>query len=115
MDHEQEQANGVSIHAGFPNPAADKSLGNLDLHQLLVPRPASTFIFRIAGSQWQELGIFDGDLAVIDRALSGHSNDIIVWWNEETGEFALSHRSQMPKGAHMWGVVTATIHQFRTA
>lgn len=106
-------ANGVSIHAGFPNPAADKSLGNLDLHQLLVPRPSSTFLFRISGQQWQEQGIFDGDIAVIDRALDAHSNDIIVWWSESTGEFSLSHRSQMPEHAALWGVVTATVHQFR--
>lgn len=106
---------GVSIHAGFPNPAADKSLGNLDIHQLLVPRPASTFLFRIAGSQWQELGIFDGDIAVIDRALDAHSNDIVVWWNDTNGEFSLSHRSAMPPEATFWGVVTSTIHQFRAS
>lgn len=110
---QEEHNNGVSIHAGFPNPAADKSLGNLDLHQLLVPRPSSTFLFRISGQQWQELGIFDGDIAVIDRALDAHSNDIIAWWDEATAEFALSHRSSMPKAAAFWGVVTATIHQYR--
>jgi len=105
--------NGVSIHAGFPNPAADKSLGNLDLHQLLVPRPSSTFLFRISGQQWQELGIFDGDIAIIDRVLNAHSNDIVAWWHESHGEFALSHRSQMPQDATLWGVVTSTVHQFR--
>lgn len=112
---EEHDESGVSIHAGFPNPAADKSLGNLDLHQLLVPRPASTFLFRISGSQWQELGIFDGDIAVIDRALDAHSNDTIVWWSEEVGEFSLSHRTHIPEHASLWGVVTAVIHQFRTS
>ena len=105
---------GVSIHAGFPNPAADRSLGNLDIHQLLVPRPASTFLFRIAGPQWQELGIFDGDIAVIDRALDAHANDIVVWWDETAGEFSVSHRNAMPSAAIFWGVVTSTIHQFRS-
>jgi DNA polymerase V len=112
---EEHDESGVSIHAGFPNPAADKSLGNLDLHQLLVPRPASTFLFRIAGNQWQELGIFDGDIAVIDRALDAHSNDTIVWWSEEAGEFSLSHRTHIPEHARMWGVVTSVTHQFRTS
>jgi len=105
--------NGVSVHAGFPNPAADKSLGNLDLHQLLVSRPSSTFLFRISGQQWQELGIFDGDIAVIDRSLDAHSNDVVAWWNDGAGEFALSHRSKLPQDAALWGVVTATVHQFR--
>jgi len=107
--------NGVSVHAGFPNPAADKSLGNLDIHQLLVQRPASTFLFRIAGSHWQELGIFDNDIAVVDRALDAHSNDLVIWWNDTTGEFSISHRSTMPVEATFWGVVTSTIHQFRSA
>ena len=109
----EAHADGVSIHAGFPNPAADKSLGSLDLHQLLVPRPSSTFLFRISGQQWQDLGVFDDDIAVIDRALDAHSNDIVAWWNEGAGEFALSHRSKMPVEAALWGVVTSTVHQHR--
>lgn len=111
---DEQTPHGVSIHAGFPNPAADRSLNNLDLHQLLVARPASTFLFRVAGNQWQDTGIFDGDIAVIDRALDAHSNDIVAWWNEAAGEFALSTHKQMPAEAALWGVVTAAVHQFRT-
>jgi SOS-response transcriptional repressor LexA len=110
---DEQVPEGVSIHTGFPNPAADRSLGSLDLHQLLVARPASTFLFRVAGNQWQDTGIFDGDIAVIDRALDAHSSDIIAWWNETAGEFALSARMHMPVEAALWGVVTAVIHQFR--
>lgn len=113
MSDEQSQ-HGVSVHAGFPNPAADRSLDNLDLHQLLVPRPASTFLFRIAGNDWQDLGIFDSDIAVIDKALDAHSNDIVAWWNEPAGEFALSARKHIPPEATVWGVVTSVVHRFRT-
>lgn len=111
---EEQVPHGVSVHAGFPNPAADRSLDNLDLHQLLVPRPASTFLFRIAGNDWSELGIFDGDVAVIDRALTAKNGDIVAWWNEPAGEFALSHAKYMPAEASQWGVVTAVIHQLRS-
>lgn len=111
---DEQVPSGVSVHAGFPNPAADRSLDNLDLHQLLVPRPASTFLFRIAGNDWQDLGIFDGDVAVIDRALSARNGDIVAWWNEPAGEFALSHAKHMPAEASQWGVVTAVIHQLRS-
>jgi hypothetical protein len=109
----EDEQQGVNVHAGFPNPAADKSLGNLDLHQLLVQRPASTFLFRIEGSVWQALGVFDGDIAVIDRALDPHKNDVVTWWHAQAGEFALSHFGDMPAEASVWGVVTASVHQFR--
>lgn len=112
--NEEQDFEGVSIHAGFPNPAADKSLGNLDIHQLLVTRPASTFLFRIAGDQWQHMGIFNNDIAVIDRALDARSGDLVVWWHENTGEFSISHKKDMPPDALLWGVVTSTVHQFRT-
>jgi len=112
---EEEQHESVSIHAGFPNPAADKGVSSLDLHQLLVQRPASTFIFRIAGSQWQDLGIYDDDIAVIDRALGVRKTDIVAWWNDEQGEFQLSYASAIPEAAQVFGVVSSTIHQFRKA
>ncbi len=104
---------GVSVHRGFPNPAADKAFKTLDLNQLLVEHTASTYYFRIAGNDWQDIGIFDGDIAIIDRALDARGNDIVVWWRADSSEFAISACSKMPKDASMWGVLTATIHQFR--
>jgi len=109
----EQQPTGVSIHVGFPNPATDKTLESLDLHQLLVQRPASTFLFRIAGDDWREVGIFDGDIAVIDRALSPRKMDIVAWWNDDDGEFQLTHYKDMPAQAQLFGIVTATVHQFK--
>jgi hypothetical protein len=119
MDEDQDpnqpiaDREGVSVHAGFPNPAADKSLQTLDFNRLLVQHGSSTYMFRIRGDEWQDIGIFDGDIAVIDRALDPRGNDVTVWWDESRGEFALSHHNRMPPGASCWGVVTSTIHQFR--
>lgn len=110
---EEEQHESVSIHMGFPNPAADKGVGSLDLHQLLVQRPASTFLFRIAGDQWQDRGIFHNDIAVIDRALDPRKTDLVVWWQEHTGTFQISSYTTMPADSTIWGVVTGTVHQFR--
>lgn len=104
---------GVSIHAGFPNPAADKSLHTLDFNQLLIQHTASTYMFRVRGNQWEAAGVFDNDIAVVDRALDPRKIDTVIWWNEQAGEFAISKYSAMPKAGHLWGVVTSTIHQFR--
>lgn len=113
MRGEASTPDGVSVHAGFPNPAADKSLQTLDFNQLLVQHGASTYMFRVRGNEWQGAGVFDGDIAVVDRALDPRKDDVVIWWDESRGEFAISQCTRMPKTGSCWGVVTATIHQFR--
>ncbi len=113
--NESKQSDGVSVHAGFPNPAADTSLGGLDLNQLLIQNTASTYIFRLRGSEWEALGIFDGDIAVVDRALDARKNDLVIWWSGHTDNFAISKRKDAASDATIWGVVTTIMHQFRKA
>lgn len=109
---------GVSVHRGFPNPAADNitdhSAGDrrtalaLDLNALLIKHPSSTFLFRIAGHHWVEQGIFDGDIAIIDRALTAHGYDIVLVWLDDN--FELHRRNTITEHQHIWGVVSAVIH-----
>jgi len=106
---------GVSIHTGFPNPAIDSNLRNLDLNQLLVQHGASTYFFRIEGPEWETIGIYDGDIAIIDRALDPRKTDTVIWWDENRESFAISTYKQASEQATIWGVVTATIHQLRKA
>jgi len=113
MTGENTHQDGVSVHSGFPNPAADTTLHTLDFNQLLIRHAVSTFMFRIEGGEWASIGVFDGDIAVVDRALDPRKNDVVVWWNEPKGEFSISSYSNMPQDASLWGVITATIHQFR--
>jgi SOS-response transcriptional repressor LexA len=110
---EEEQQAGISVHTGFPNPAADKSLSNLDLNQLLIQRTASTFLFRIRGDDWQDMGIFDNDIAIIDRALTPRASDLVVWWQDSGEQFVITMRRDVPASTPVWGVITSTIHQFR--
>ena len=112
MRDEEEQDDNIAIHAGFPNPATDKSLVSLDLNQLLIQRPVSTYLFRISGNDWSTVGIFDQDIAIVDRAVSPRPMDPVIWWNEE-GAFSISHPRDVPAGSVIWGVVTSVIHQFR--
>lgn len=102
---------GVSVHTGFPNPAIDASLKDLDLNQLLIGHSTATYLMRIAGSEWRQLGIFVGDIVIVDRAVTAHRNDIVAWWHQDS--FMLSHLHQVPKHATVWGTITATIHQFK--
>jgi len=110
-----EQQDGVSVHAGFPNPAIDGRLAALDFNQLLIRHAASTYMFRVRGSEWEDSGVFDGDIAVVDRALDPRKTDVVLWWAGQAGEFCISKYSAMSPGATLWGVITATIHQFRSS
>ncbi len=111
LDDHSEQV-GVSEHAGFPNAATDRSLSDLDLHQLLIKRPASTFFMIIEGNGWEEQGIFNGDLAIIDRGLSPQKTDKLIWWVGDS--FVIGGQQQMPPDATNWGVVIVIIHRYRT-
>lgn len=110
---EEEQLSSISQHSGFPNPATDTSLRSLDLNQLLIQHSASTYYFRIQGNSWEDLGIFNDDLALVDRSLNPKHSDLVVWWNEEQEQFSISLYRRVPKGATIWAVVTSVIHQYR--
>ena len=105
---------GVSVHTGFPNPAlSGRSRGAplaLDLNQLLVQRPASTYLFRISGHSWADQGVYDGDVAVVDRALAAQANDLVVSW--QASGFTLCRRQRLANGDEALGVVTAIIHRY---
>jgi hypothetical protein len=113
MTEENKPSDGVSVHTGFPNPAIDHRLQTLDFNKLLVRHAASTYMFRLRGDEWEGAGIFDGDIAVVDRHLDPKKNDVVLWWNEPEGEFSISTYTDMPKTAACWGVITSTIHQLR--
>lgn len=107
----QYDSDGVSFAAGFPNPAADRHHRDLDLNQLLMPRPASTFLFRIRGEEGTTQGIFDGDIAIVDRAAIARTGDLVLW--HDGTHFMLSRPSRVASEATTWGVVTAVIHQYQ--
>lgn len=108
---------GVSVHTGFPNPALDRrgqARLSLDLNQLLINQPSSTFLFRIRGHSWVDQGVFDGDVAVVDRSLKPRATDLVI--GRELSGFCL-WRGEQPnrQGLSIWGVVTAVIHRFERA
>lgn len=108
-------SDGVSIHSGFPNPALDQRGHGarlaLDLNQLLVQRPNSTYLFKVAGHHWADHGLYDGDVAVVDRALQAGPYDLIVTWRVEGSTICRQH--QLTPEDQPWGVITAVIHQYR--
>lgn len=66
------------VRAGFPSPADDYVERQLDLHDYLIQRPASTFFVRVEGDSMTEAGIHSGDLLVVDRAIEATDGSIVV-------------------------------------
>lgn len=106
---------GVSVHGGFPNPALERRGRGpglaLDFDKLLVRHPSSTYLFRVSGHSWAHQGVYDGDVAVIDRACQAGPSDLLVVWRGETAR--LCRQTQLEPDDKPWGVVTSVIHRFR--
>ncbi len=64
--------------AGFPAPGDDQVENILDINDLVVKNPASTFFVRVAGDSMTGAGIFDGDVLVVDRSKDAKDGLIVV-------------------------------------
>ena len=68
----------LAIQAGFPSPADDFAVKRHDLNELLITHPLATFFWRVAGRSMIEAGIDDGDILVVNRALTPVHRHIVV-------------------------------------
>lgn len=119
------------VSAGFPSPAGDYIQKTLDLNELLVQHPASTFFVRVKGTSMTDAGLNDGDLLIIDRSLQARHRDIVlailngdftvkrflktksgIFLKPENPSFApISITEEMD--FEVWGVVTDIVHKVR--
>ena len=63
---------------GFPSPASDYLEGKLDLNTHCVAHPAATFYLRAEGESMTGVGIFPGDLLVVDKSLTPRHGDVVI-------------------------------------
>lgn len=118
------------IHAGFPSPAEDFEVNRLDIAQILIQHPQSTYFWRARGISMRDKGIDDGDLLVVDRAVRPQHGHIVVATVD--GEFTVKELFQRSGRMHLkaanptfpdiipkdgqtieiWGVVTSGIKRF---
>ena len=64
--------------AGFPSPATDYIEEDVDLNIHLIKNVPATFIIRVQGKSMTDVGIYDGDLLVIDRSLKPKNFSTVV-------------------------------------
>ena len=118
------------VGAGFPSPATDYIEDDIDLNSHLITNPPATFIIRVQGKSMTNVGIYDGDLLIVDKSLDPKNfSTVIANVNEElvvktlvknkgnnyltSGSRNSSERINLKDNPEIiiWGVVTYVIHK----
>lgn len=66
------------LRAGFPSPAEDFPVEKLSLDKLLIKKPSATFSIRVIGDSMIDAGIYEGDLAIVEKGHIPINGDIVV-------------------------------------
>jgi DNA polymerase V len=115
--------------AGFPSPATDYIEEVVDLNVHLIKNVPATFIIRVQGKSMTDVGIYDGDLLVIDRSLKPKNFSTVVanvhdelvvksFVKSKDDKFLTSGSKNIEdkitindeSDVFIWGVVTYVIH-----
>ena len=115
--------------AGFPSPATDYIEEDVDLNIHLIKNVPATFIIRVQGKSMANVGIYDGDLLVVDKSLKPknfstvianvHDELVVKNFVKTKNEQFLTSRSKKiedkiiinnESDIFIWGVVTYVIH-----
>lgn len=83
------------VPCGFPSPAQDYVEDDLDLNNLVIKHPSATYFVRVSGDSMIGAGISNGDLLVVDRALTPVHGDIVI--ASVAGEFTVKELQTHPK------------------
>lgn len=116
--------------AGFPAPGDDLIEKVLDINDLVVRHPASTFFVRVEGDSMVGAGIFSGDVLVVDRSITPRDGSIVVAAvfgelvvkrlrsHGETHQLISENEAYPPilisenEDCYVWGVVVGSVRQF---
>jgi len=115
--------------AGFPSPATDYIEEDVDLNVHLIKNVPATFIIRVQGKSMTDVGIYDGDLLVVDKSLKPknfstvianvHDELVVKSFVKKKDEQFLTSGSKRTEDKIIinsesdicvWGVVTYVIH-----
>ena len=118
------------VGAGFPSPATDYIEDDIDLNSHLITNAPATFIIRVQGKSMTNVGIYDGDLLIVDKSLNPKNfSTVIANVKEElvvktlikskeanyltSGSKNTSDRINLADNPEIiiWGVVTYVIHK----
>ena len=113
----------------FSTPIVSNAELSLDINSYLVKKPSSTFFMRAGDNELFKIGIYRGDLLVVDRSLSPSNKSIVIVnldgemlikkiliskhttyltpWNSRSKLLRITPENNF----EIWGVVTHNIHK----
>ena len=125
-------------YGSFESPALDFPEDTIDLLKLLIKDKETTFFARVTGVSMNGIGVFDGDILIVQKGLFPRENDIVVVFYQ--GEFyvkrykpkykenslkieSIKLKSENPNYSdidinedtdfELWGVATWNLHKLR--
>ena len=117
------------VGAGFPSPATDYIEDDIDLNSHLITNAPATFIIRVQGKSMTNVGIYDGDLLIVDKSLTPKNFSTVIanvhdelvvktLVKEKDKQFLTSGSKEFSdrilineeQDIFIWGVVTYVIH-----
>lgn len=119
------------VSCGFPSPADPYVESTLDLNDLLIINPSTTFLIKAVGDSMKDIGILCGDLLIVDKSLSPKHKDVVIavvygeflvkrlYFKNDDVWLCSENRNYKPiritdaSEFHLWGVVTNAIHSLR--
>lgn len=97
---------------GFPSPAQGYESKGIDLNNALIKHPSATVFMTIQSTRYQNMGIYSGDILIIDRSKKINPNSLVVY--ESEGHFVLGRVYQIKKTPeqelYITGAITHVIH-----
>ena len=92
---------------GFPSPAQGYEQKGIDFNSILIRHPAATVIMKIESSNYTRMGIYNGDILIIDRAKRILPNSLVVY--ESEGHFVLGRVFNIKRNPDSETIITGAI------
>jgi DNA polymerase V len=109
------------VASGWPAASDDYADKKMNLHELLVTQPASTYFMRIGSQQYLQEGIRKNDLLIVDRSITAVAGRLVIAIIDgvlsvrrvvrENGQLYFAGAKPIPIGgpntieASIWGVI----------
>jgi len=84
------------IIAGFPSPALDYDNDDFDIENFLFGSPHKKVVFRVRGNSMIDAGIYEGDIAIVERGLTAKVGDIVIAFVD--GQYSIKYLQKNAEG-----------------
>ncbi len=118
----------TAVQGGFPSPAQDYDGKRVDLNDVLIRDPTSTYVVRVTGDSMEGAGIAHGDEVIVDRSLTPQDGNVVIaivdgeltikrlrirsdgtWLVPENRKYPAQRLAEHAE-LTVWGVVTRSLH-----